>query len=51
MSVKLTDEPTDTSYNMFERNFGLLFSDNDKVRNRRTHRLYACIFFCSLRET
>lgn len=35
MSVKLTDEPTDTSYKMFERNFGLLFSDNDKVRNQR----------------
>ncbi|XP_039443604.1 titin-like [Culex pipiens pallens] len=34
MSVKLTDEPTDTSYNMFERNFGLLFSDNDKSSSK-----------------
>lgn len=30
VSVKTTDEPTDTSYAMFESNFGLLFSDNDK---------------------
>ncbi|KAL1381256.1 hypothetical protein pipiens_003447 [Culex pipiens pipiens] len=34
MSVKLTDEPTDTSYQMFERNFGLLFSDNDKSSSK-----------------
>ncbi|XP_055529746.1 uncharacterized protein LOC129721328 isoform X2 [Wyeomyia smithii] len=30
MSVKITDEHTNTSYTMFENNFGLLFSDNDK---------------------
>ncbi|XP_053683322.1 uncharacterized protein LOC128733625 [Sabethes cyaneus] len=30
MSIKITDESTDTSYTMFEKNFGLLFSDNDK---------------------
>ncbi|XP_058838488.1 titin-like [Topomyia yanbarensis] len=30
MSIQITDEMTDTSYAMFENNFGLLFSDNDK---------------------